>query len=237
MKLGIFTDIHANLPALEKAIETFREHECTHIVHVGDLIGIGPYPRECMELANSVKEMSFIMGNHDFWYADGLPQPQPAWMSDEEVAHQKWTHAQIGKDYVSHVQKWPFTFDLQAPKQTRINFRHYGLNEEQNWFRGHIKFPKVDELDRLFDDVEADYIFYGHNHLANDQTGRCRYVNLGSAGCYRRPIVRLGIMSFADGEVHLEKLAITYDDRGLMEAFDEREVPARDFIRRTFITR
>jgi len=25
------------------------------------------------------------MGNHDAWFAGGLPQPQPAWMSNGEV--------------------------------------------------------------------------------------------------------------------------------------------------------
>lgn len=46
MKIGVFTDLHANLPALKAAIAFFEEQACGRIIHVGDLIGIGPYPQE-----------------------------------------------------------------------------------------------------------------------------------------------------------------------------------------------
>jgi predicted phosphodiesterase len=69
MKIGIFQDIHSNLPAFEKGVEFFTERKCSSIFHVGDLIGIGPYPKETVEMANSIKNMKFIMGNHDYWYA------------------------------------------------------------------------------------------------------------------------------------------------------------------------
>jgi len=69
MKIGIFQDIHANLLALKKAIEVCKEQQCSKIYHVGDLIGLGPYPKEVFDLANSIDEMEFIMGNHDHWFA------------------------------------------------------------------------------------------------------------------------------------------------------------------------
>jgi hypothetical protein len=48
------------------------------------------------------------MGNLDAWLAYGLPQPQPDWMSDGEVAHQRWTHAQVSEAMVDFVSGWPF---------------------------------------------------------------------------------------------------------------------------------
>ena len=50
MRIGIFTDIHANLPALQKALDVFEKKHCDQIIHIGDLVGIGPYPKECMQL-------------------------------------------------------------------------------------------------------------------------------------------------------------------------------------------
>ena len=73
MKIGICTDVHANLPAMAKALEFFRREQCQQIYHVGDLIGIGPYPRECMELAFSTPGFVPIMGNHDYWYGHAIP--------------------------------------------------------------------------------------------------------------------------------------------------------------------
>lgn len=130
MKIGVFTDIHGNLPALKKSIERFRELKCDQIIHIGDLIGIGPYPKECLELALSIKEMQFIMGNHDYWYGYGFPHPIPAWMSAEELSHQKWTHQQIGALYKETVRSWRFNIDLEYSQNKKITFRHYGLKKE-----------------------------------------------------------------------------------------------------------
>lgn len=97
MNIGIFQDLHANLPALKKALEVFRDHQCSRIYHVGDLIGIGPYPKEVIDMALSIPEMEFIMGNHDHWYTYGLPQPIPDYMNGEEVAHHMDASADWGK--------------------------------------------------------------------------------------------------------------------------------------------
>ena len=47
-----------NLPALRKVISFFRKQGCDQIYHVGDLIGIGPHPKECMEFALSISELT-----------------------------------------------------------------------------------------------------------------------------------------------------------------------------------
>jgi predicted phosphodiesterase len=126
MKIGIFQDIHAILPALRKAIQFFREHKCSRIYHVGDLSGIGPYPKEVFELALSIPEMQFIMGNHDHWFAFGLPSPIPEYMTDEEVEHRKWTHDQIGIENNRSVQKWKFV----NPNGIGIDIVTYAAQDE-----------------------------------------------------------------------------------------------------------
>lgn len=237
MKIGIFQDIHANLPAFRKAIEKFDEHNCSKIYHVGDLIGIGPYPKEVMELATSMEDIEFIMGNHDYWYAFGLPDSNEYGMSDEEVEHQEWTHHQVGVEYRSLAQDWKFVKDVELHNGMSITFQHYGYNEKKNWFKSYIKYPDADSLDQLFDGINSEVIFYGHHHESSDITGNCRYVNLGSAGCHNIPEVRVGILEISDDGIELEKLSVHYDDNGLMEEFENRNVPARDFIKKSFITR
>lgn len=237
MKIGIFQDVHANLPALKKGLEFFDDHKCTKIYHVGDLIGIGPYPGEVFNLAISIPEMEFVMGNHDYWFAFGLPDPQPHWMSDEEVAHQKWTHQQIGESNRHLAQDWKFVRELTLENGRSITFQHYGYDEKTNWFKSFIKNPQRDDLDQLFEGNRSDLVFYGHNHEPNDTTGNCRYVNVGSAGCYTKSAVRLGVLDVSHESLNLEKFSIHYDDNGLMEEFERRNVPARTFIKRNFLSR
>lgn len=81
MKIGIFQDIHANLPALKRSLQFFQEKGCDQIIHCGDLIAIGPYSAEVMLLARSVENLTCIMGNHDYWY--GLWFAQSAARMDE----------------------------------------------------------------------------------------------------------------------------------------------------------
>ncbi len=237
MKLGIFQDIHGNLPALKKGVETFRNQGCEKIVHIGDLIGIGPYPKECLDYAFSIEEMDFVMGNHDYWYAYGLPNPIPQWMSEEEVKHRSWINLQVGNIYKEKMKEWKFSIDYPIDKDRKITFQHYGLNKQQDWFASRIKNPSVKELDTLFKGIDAEIIFYGHTHEENDNTGKCRYVNLGSAGCYNKAKVRIGILEIINDAIRLEKLSIPYDDHGLMEEFEIRKVPIRERITTSIITR
>ncbi len=233
MKIGVFQDLHANLPALKKAIEIFRIYNCEKIIHVGDLIGIGPYPKECLELSFSTKEMEFIMGNHDYIYPNGIPKS----MSEEEKKHQEWTHMQIGDSYKSYVQNWPFIKKIELSNNRSITFQHYGFDEKTNWFKEHIDDPDASDLDELFAGNNSDIIFYGHNHISTDINGKCRYVNLGSAGCFNKPEVRIGILEVLDIKLNVVKLSVPYDDDGFMEEFEIRNVPAKEFIKKNFVTR
>lgn len=45
-RIVIITDVHANLPALEAALAAIRADGATAIYHIGDAIGIGPFPAE-----------------------------------------------------------------------------------------------------------------------------------------------------------------------------------------------
>ncbi len=237
MKIGIFQDVHANLPAFKKGLDFFNEHRCSKIYHVGDLIGIGPYPKEVFKLAISTPELEFIMGNHDYWFAFGLPHPHPPWMSDEEVAHQNWTHNQLGHEHRRVFQDWQFVSELAFDNGLQITFQHYGLDETNKWFKPIVKNPQRNDLDQLFKGSKSSMIFYGHNHNPNDTIGNCRYVNLGSAGCFTKSKVRLGILDISNEGLKLEKFSIHYEDKGLMEEFERRKVPARKFIKQNFFSR
>lgn len=237
MRIGVFTDLHANLPALKKAIEVFQSHRCDRIIHVGDLIGIGPYPAECIELALATHNMEFVMGNHDYWYAHGLPDPVPGYMHPDEEAHQRWTHAQIGTTHQPTLQNWPFSMSIVTPGMQQITFVHYALNSDKTWFRTLIKNPEDRDIKQLFQEIEGDYIFYGHQHSPHDCKGNRRLINLGSAGCYHQSTVRIAILDCNQSSVEIKKISIEYDDDGLLEEFDRRDVPAKTFIRKVFITR
>ena len=64
MRIAILSDIHANLEALESALNYVSENAIDKIYCLGDIVGYGPNPNECVELiANKCDQV--IMGNHD----------------------------------------------------------------------------------------------------------------------------------------------------------------------------
>lgn len=64
MRYAILSDIHSNLEALEAVLADAREHQCTHFICLGDVVGYNANPHECVE---RVREMDcpIVKGNHD----------------------------------------------------------------------------------------------------------------------------------------------------------------------------
>src|SRR5438105_14656142 len=64
MRFAIFSDVHANLEALEAVIADAHEHHCTDFICLGDIVGYNANPRECVK---SVRDLDCptVKGNHD----------------------------------------------------------------------------------------------------------------------------------------------------------------------------
>ena len=63
MNRAILACVHANLPALDTVLEHARGEGVTEIVSLGDVVGFGQHPRECLKRLSSC-EIS-ILGNHE----------------------------------------------------------------------------------------------------------------------------------------------------------------------------
>jgi len=66
--IGLIADIHANLPAFESVLGLFDERGVHQIMHLGDIVGYGPRPSECIRLARE-RALFCVRGNHDHFVA------------------------------------------------------------------------------------------------------------------------------------------------------------------------
>jgi predicted phosphodiesterase len=64
MKIGIMSDVHGNLEALSAAMDIFSENMVEDIYCLGDTVGYGPNPSECIEIVRRRTRKS-VLGNHD----------------------------------------------------------------------------------------------------------------------------------------------------------------------------
>lgn len=64
MKLGVISDIHANLPALKAVLSALEEEDVDSIVCLGDIVGVLGSSAEVVELVRNSCEYT-VYGNHD----------------------------------------------------------------------------------------------------------------------------------------------------------------------------
>lgn len=234
-RIAVLTDSHGNLPALEAALRAIREDGVTTIYHTGDAIGIGPFPDEVLDRLLHTSGTRLVMGNHDAWFAFGLPEPRPPWMTPGEHTHQRWVHAQLDPSLRTVVADWPWVID-DVIDGIPTAFVHYGLDETGRGFAPLVPRLGAGELDRLFARHRARLVCYGHHHypstVVRDVSGRARYVNPDALGCGAEPVARYVVIDVGAGRLSFR--AVPYDPSPLVRAFEEREVPERQFILSTF---
>ncbi len=64
MRIGIFSDVHANLEAMSAVMEAYSQEEIDVYYCLGDVVGYGGSPNECSDLVRDIAEVT-ILGNHD----------------------------------------------------------------------------------------------------------------------------------------------------------------------------
>ncbi len=64
MRIGIFSDIHANLEALNAVMAAYESEGIDRFLCSGDVVGYGASPNECVDMVRSFTE-EIVLGNHD----------------------------------------------------------------------------------------------------------------------------------------------------------------------------
>ena len=64
MIIAVFSDVHANLPALEAFVAATRDTADSYLC-LGDVVDFGPWNDECLEAVHSLPGIMFLEGNHE----------------------------------------------------------------------------------------------------------------------------------------------------------------------------
>ena len=76
MRTAIISDIHANLEALQAVLAHIDQQKTDRIICLGDILGYGPNPVECVDLIAQRCDWS-LLGNHDFGALYELDRGEP----------------------------------------------------------------------------------------------------------------------------------------------------------------
>ena len=66
MRYGLIADIHGNLEALKAVLAVLEKERIDSYLSLGDIIGYGANPKECIEIVKGLKTEVSIAGNHEW---------------------------------------------------------------------------------------------------------------------------------------------------------------------------
>ena len=121
--LAIISDIHSNVEALTAVLADIAARNVTQIVCLGDVIGYGPQPRECLDMVIKATTTT-LMGNHDYAV---LLEPNKFNIGAEAACY--WTRQQLEDepDVARRNARWDFLGAL--PVKHTISGEPWGVGE------------------------------------------------------------------------------------------------------------
>lgn len=151
---AIISDVHANLEALYAVLEHIAKERIDRILFLGDSVGYGPDPNECVELLNEKSDI-LLAGNHDYG-ATGMTD-----ISSFNVYARiaiEWTTGTLSEENKKILQELPLTGEV---KDDGICLVHATPKEPEKWH--YLSYAK--EARPYFRYFNRNVCFVGHSHL------------------------------------------------------------------------
>ena len=215
MRFAIFSDIHANLEALEAVLADAHKRKCTHFVCLGDVVGYNANPHECVDRIRKL-DCPIVKGNHD--EQASLPESSSDFNELAERAIE-WTRDNLTEED----KQWLRELPLQ--RQVRdFTIVHATLDTPAQW--GYV-FSNLDAAASLTYQ-HTTVCFFGHTHvpmvfIRDDGVRRERiehirieltkkyFINMGSVGQPRDGNWRAAYCTYDIENNLVEQLRVKYD--------------------------
>jgi predicted phosphodiesterase len=238
LRRAIISDIHANLVALEAVLSELERQEVDSIYCLGDVIGYGPQPRECLAKSRSF-ELN-LLGNHE-----EAVLYEPIGFNARAKSAVDWTKDQLRVAELTQDEKreiWNFLGDMPARHvEGDVLYVHGSPRDptREYVFVSDIRNPA--KITEIFEAQEQRTSFAGHTHTAGVFTEDCEFlhpsqignryqvgerkvlINVGSVGQPRDGDPRGSYVIF-DGEI-VEFHRVKYDVEEAIRRFRETPLP------------
>ncbi len=219
MKIGILGDIHGNLSALKTAIRLLESRGVNHFISVGDVVGYGAAPGECIELLRNLGA-GVVKGNHDAACVEEVDDRRFNQAARQAI---QWTRTVLEDEDLDWLRALPMTLEWEEFQVAHgTPFRP----EEYNYFLN------LGDAPPSLDCMTRPVAFVGHSHIPvsvvrlNECPKRLAYtpdlqvdlsdasqalINVGSVGQPRDEDPRLAAGLYDTESGQLEILRADYD--------------------------
>lgn len=156
---ALISDIHSNYEAFLAVIEDIEQHDVEMVICLGDIVGYGPNPCECVDLAMECDYV--ILGNHD---QGALFDPEGFNAGAERAIF--WTRAQLENARDPDAEaRWEFLSERpRMHKEGDFLFVHGSARNPLNEYVFPEDIFNPRKMERIFQLVDK-YCFMGHTHV------------------------------------------------------------------------
>jgi diadenosine tetraphosphatase ApaH/serine/threonine PP2A family protein phosphatase len=165
--IAVISDIHSNLEALIAVLEDIKSRDIEKILVLGDVIGYGPNPKECLELINDLNPEVTLMGNHEHALVHGCPTN----MHPRARVTLEWTKEQLSREQLEQLSNWPTSHQVDSIFAVHASPRHHVM---EYIFPYDIK--RAGLMKERFELVPTNCCVVGHVHIPGVFTQDLRFI-------------------------------------------------------------
>jgi len=157
MKIGIISDIHANLEAFSRVLEDLDRQQPDRVFCCGDSIGYGPEPEAVVRLLRN-RGIPQVLGNHELGCMD---RSELAWFNPVARKATRKTREMLSRQTLDWFNTLPCSM---SPWEPGLNACHFVHGAPPDSARTYLFEVEDDELHTLFEHTGERVVFVGHTH-------------------------------------------------------------------------
>ncbi len=230
MKTAIISDVHANLEALQAVLKAVDERGASRILCLGDVVGYGGSPNECLNLVRERCQM-VLLGNHDSAASGG---GEAARFNPNAKAAALWTAKVLtheNRDYLRglalsrHVEPYFYVHaSPAAPRDWEYIFDRFDAEPQFQFFTEHACFIGHTHQPAIFERSASGCASLPPDPLRFDPMRRY-IVNVGSVGQPRDHDPRACFVILSGPEGAIEHVRVPYDIEASQEKIRAASLP------------
>jgi len=212
MRIGLISDVHGNLPALETVLSDMPDVDT--IVCVGDVIGYNPWPAACVERVRDVASVT-VQGNHD----RTVRTPETYRGNQMAYAGLEYALEELSEDQLTWLDS--------LPRKATVGDDRFMIVHDHPEIQDRYVMPHM--FSSLWSYVEEyDGLALGHTHVQHKEVDGGRVlVNPGSVGQPRDEDQRAAYAVLDTETVSVDLHRVNYDIDRVINKVEEVGLPKR----------
>jgi len=154
MRIAVFSDVHGNQEALEAFIADVSRRKVNLYVCLGDVVGYGANPNECIAILQSLPDISFVLGNHD---AAAVESDYPYDMNRDAARAMRWTVERLSEESIAFLKNMQPSIKID-----NMLFSHSNPYSPLAWYY----VNDTEYAARSFARTTEKILFIGHTHVS-----------------------------------------------------------------------